>query len=325
MNAFRLAPRKFALMLVMSLFGLVAHAQNFPSKTIRIIEPAGPGSAVDTAVRDILPALTEAFGQSVFIENKPGGNSMIGAREAIRAPADGHTIFHGNINNALNDLLPGSNCCRLGEALLPVSRIFSTPLVLVVNPTVPAKNLKEFLALAKNQPDALTYASGGTGSITQLLGEMVKITAGVNIKEVPYKAIGAELPDLLAGHVNAAYLAPVVVAQHIKSGKLRALGVAQGKRVSIIAEVPTFAEAGLSQVEATGWNGVFVPAGTPVSVINKIHAEITKVLSTPAAKARGNDMGYEYGSESPEEFGNFIKAEIKKWGSVMKDAKIKFE
>ena len=320
-------PRLYPLFLALTLSfsAMFAHAQNFPSKTIRIIEPAGPGSAVDTAVRDIIPALNEVFGQQVYIDNKPGGNSLIGAREAIRSPADGHTLFHGNINNALNDLFPNTNCCRLGESLLPVTRIFSTPLVLVVNPSVPAKTLKEFLALAKSQPELLTYASGGNGSITQLLGELVKINAGVSIREVPYKAIGAELPDVLAGHVNAAYLAPVVVAQHIKSGKLRALGVAQSKRVSIVSDVPTFTEAGLPNVEATGWNGIFVPAGTPVSVINRIHADITKVLNSPAAKAHGLEMGYEYGSESPEEFGNFIKAEIKKWGSVMKDAKIKVE
>ena len=310
---------------VLGLTTAVSQAQNFPSKTIRVIEPAGPGSAVDTAVRDIIPALNEVFGQQVYIDNKPGGNSLIGAREAIRAPADGHTLFHGNINNALNDLFPNTNCCRLGEALLPVTRIFSTPLVLVVNPAVPAKTLKEFLSLAKSQPELLTYASGGNGSITQLLGELVKINAGVTIREVPYKAIGAELPDVLAGHVNAAYLAPVVVAQHIKSGKLRALGVAQSKRVSIISDVPTFLEAGLSNVEATGWNGIFVPAGTPVAVINRIHADITKVLNSPASKAHGLEMGYEYGSDSPEEFGNFIKSEIRKWGGVMKDAKIKVE
>ena len=118
---------------VLGLTTAVSQAQNFPSKTIRVIEPAGPGSAVDTAVRDIIPALNEVFGQQVYIDNKPGGNSLIGAREAIRAPADGHTLFHGNINNALNDLFPNTNCCRLGEALLPVTRIFSTPLVLVVN------------------------------------------------------------------------------------------------------------------------------------------------------------------------------------------------
>ena len=319
--------QRMSLMALVAVVCLTAQAQNFPSKTIRIVEPAGPGSAVDTAVRDILPALNEGFGQQVIIDNQPGGNSTIGAREVVRAPADGYTIFHGNINNALNDLSTNvnNNCCRLGEALVPVMRLFSTPLVLVVNPNVKARTLKEFLALAKSEPDVLTYASGGPGSITQLLGELVKSKAGVSIQEVPYKAIGAELPDVMAGHVNAAYLAPVVVAQLIKSGKLIALGIASPKRLSLLSDVPTFAEAGLPNVEAAGWNGIFLPSGTAAPVVNRVFKEFTKALSSPAAKAHGAEMGYEYGSESPEEFNLFIKSEISKWGQVVKEAKIKLE
>ncbi len=303
----------------------LAQAQPFPGKTIRIIEPAGPGSAVDTAARDLAPKLSEALGQQIIIENRAGANSAIGAREAARAPADGHTLFHGNINNALNDLLTKDACCRLGEALLPVTRVVITPLVLVVHPSVNAKNIKELLALAKAQPELLTYASGGAGSITQLLGELVKTTAGVNLREVPYKAIGAELPDLLAGHVMAAYLAPVVVAQHIKSGKLRALGVAGGKRVGLIADVPTLSEAGLPGVEASGWNGIFVPAGTPPAVIARLQTDIAKIFAAPAYKAQATERGSELGGETPEEFAAFVRAEIVKWGKVIKDAKIKIE
>jgi tripartite-type tricarboxylate transporter receptor subunit TctC len=318
---------RLVLAFLMTLGYPYSDAQTFPSKTIRIVEPSGPGSAVDTAVRDILPNLIEGFGQQVFIDNKPGGNSLIGAREVVRAPADGYTIFHGNINNALNDLSTNvnNNCCRLGDTLIPVTRVFSTPLVLVVNPSVKARTLKEFIALAKSQPDGLTYASGGAGSITQLLGEWVKVKSGVSIQEVPYKAIGAELPDVMAGHVNAAYLAPVVVAQLIKSGKLVALGISSSKRLGILSDVPTFAEAGLPNVEAAGWNGIFLPAGTPPEVVSRVFTEFTKALSTPASKAHGAEMGYEYGSESPEEFALFIKSEINKWGQVVKDAKIKLE
>ena len=303
----------------------LAHSQVFPFKTIRIIEPAGPGSAVDTAARDLAPKLSEALGQQIIIENRAGANSAIGAREAARAPSDGHTLFHGNINNALNDLLTANNCCRLGEALLPVTRVIISPLVLVVHPSLNAKNLKEFLTLAKAQPELLTYASGGTGSITQLLGELIKTTASVNLREVPYKAIGAELPDLLAGHVMVAYLAPVVVAQHIKTGKLRALGVAASKRVTLIADVPTFAEAGLASVEASGWNGIFVPAGTSPAVIARLQTEIARIFATPAYRAQTTERGSEPGGDTPEEFAAFIRSEMTKWGKVIKDAKIKIE
>jgi tripartite-type tricarboxylate transporter receptor subunit TctC len=303
----------------------LAHAQSFPSKPLRIIVPAGPGSAVDVVARDLTPGLSDALGQQVIVENRPGGNSSIGAREVARAAADGHTLLHGNVNNALNDLLSPQPCCKLNEALVPVTRMTSSPLVLVVHPSVPASNLKEFIALAKAQPDQLTFASGGSGSITQLLGELVKLTAGIRMREVPYKAIGAEMPDVLAGHVMAAYLAPSVVAQHIKAGKLKGLGVAGPRRVNIISDVPTLAEAGLPGVEAAGWNGLFVPAGTPVPVIQRLQQETAKVMATPAWKSQAASMGYELGGESPQEFGQFVRQEIQKWQRVIQDARIRIE
>ena len=300
-------------------------AQGWPSKTIRLIEPAGPGSAADVFARKLSPELGPLLGQSVVVDNRAGGNSAIGARETARATPDGHTILHGNINNALNDLLSNDTCCRPNQELIAVIRLTSTPLVMVVNPPVPANNLKQYIALAKAQPQLLTFASGGTGAITQLPGEKLKITAGINLREIPYKAIGAELPDLLAGHVSTAYLAPVVVAQHIRAGKLRALGVAGPRRFGMMSDVPTLAEAGLPGVEASGWNGLFVPAGTPREVITRLHAETAKVMATPAFKADGVNLGYELGGEPPEEFAAFIRAEIVKWGQVIKESNIKLQ
>jgi tripartite-type tricarboxylate transporter receptor subunit TctC len=302
-----------------------AQAQSYPTKPIWLIEPAGPGSAVDVFARQLAPGLGERLGQSVVIDNRPGGNSAIGAREVARAAPDGYTLLHGNINNSLNDLLSSDGCCRLNEALIPVTRLTSTPLVMVINPAVAATNLKEYIALAKAQPRLLNFASGGTGSITQLLGEKVKSSAGISSLEVPYKAIGAELPDLLAGHVMTAYLAPVVVAKHIASGKLRALGVAGPRRLGILPDVPTLAEAGLPGVEASGWNGLFVPAGTPKEIINRLHADTAKVLASPAIKNDAVNMGYELGGEGPEEFAAFIRSEIVKWGKVIKESDIRLQ
>ena len=302
-----------------------AQAQSWPSKSIRFVEPAGPGSAVDVFARKLAPPLSEALGQSIVIDNRPGANSAIGAREVARAPADGHTWLHANINNSLNDLLSNDNCCRLGQELLPVTRLTSTPLVMVVHPSVPANNLKEYIALAKAQPQLLTFASGGTGAVTQLLGEKIKSAAGINVREIPYKAIGAEMPDLLAGHVMTAYLAPVVVAQHIRSGRLRAIGVAATKRFSFLPDVPTIAEAGVPGVEAAGWNGMFVPAGTPREVILRLQNEVAKILASAPFKADAVQQGYEFGGESPEEFTAFIRAEMNKWDKVIKDANIKLQ
>ena len=303
----------------------LASAQVYPTRVIRLIEPAGPGSAVDVFARQLSPLLSQSLGQTVFIENKPGANSGIGAREAARAAPDGYTLFHGNINNSLNDLLLEDACCRLNEALIPVARLTVTPLVMVVHPSVAAKDLKAYLALAKAQPQLLTMASSGPGSITQLVGEKFKLAAGVNTREIPYKAIGAELPDLLAGHVMTAFLSPAVINQYVLSGKLRALGVASPRRLAILPEVPTLAEGGLTGVEASGWNGLFVPAGTPKPIIDRLAAETAKVLASAAIKNDAAVQGYEVDAAGPDEFAAFIRSEIVKWRKVIKDSNIKLE
>jgi tripartite-type tricarboxylate transporter receptor subunit TctC len=307
--------------------GSVATAQPaaWPTKPIRLIEPAGPGSAVDVFARRLAPMLAEALGQAVVIDNRPGGNSAIGAREAARAAPDGYTLFHGNINNSLNDLLLNDACCRLNEALVPVARLTVTPLVMVVNPSVAAPDLAAFIVLAKAQPQLVTMASSGPGSITQLLGEKLKLAAGISAREIPYKAIGAELPDLLAGHVMVAYLSPVVVQQLVRSGKLRALGVASSQRLAILPQVPTLAEAGLAGVEASGWNGLFVPAGTPKLIINRLAAETAKALGSPSMKEDAATTGYELDAAGPEAFADYVRAEIVKWRKVIKDSNIQLE
>ena len=301
----------------------MAWAQTFPSKAIRIIEPAGPGSAVDVFARRLATPLAERLGQAVLVDNKPGGNSAIGAREAARAPADGHTLFHANINNSLNDLLQSDPCCKLNEALIPITMLTSSPLVMVVPPSLGVKNLTEYQAWARANPDKATFASGGSGSVTQLIGTKINMITGLKVLEVPYKAIGAELPDLLAGHVNTAYLAPVVVAQLIKSGKLIALGVAGARRVPIIGDVPTLTEQGLTGAIAMGWNGLFVPAGTPRSVIQKLQSEISTIMATPSFQQEAKDLGYELGGGQADEFAAYIKSELDRWGQVIRDAKIK--
>jgi tripartite-type tricarboxylate transporter receptor subunit TctC len=308
-----------------ALLATSALAQSFPNKTVRIIEPAGPGSAVDVFARKLTQDLAKRLGQSVVVENRPGANSAIGAREAARAAPDGHTLFHANINNSLNDLLTRDPCCLLNEALVPITKLTSTPLVMVVNPGLGVKSLKEYLAMGKSQPQSLTFASGGNGSITQLLGTKINLVTGLQAREIPYKAIGAELPDLLAGHVGAAYLAPVVVAQHIRSGKLIALGVAGARRIPILPEVPTMAEAGLANVEASGWNGLFVPAGTPRAVIQRLQTDVAAVMASPAFREDAQNMGYELGGEGADEFSAYIKSELQRWGQVIRDGNIKAE
>ena len=300
----------------------VACAQTYPVKPIRWIVPTGPGSAVDVNARRITPKLGEALGQPVIVENRPGANSMIAAREAARASADGYTLFQAVVNNAINDALAPDACCVLNDRLVPVTRLYTTPLVMVVNPGVPANTLQEYVAAARAKPNSLTYASGGTGAITQMVGELLKLTAGIQVREIPYKAIGAELPDLTGGHVSTAFLSPVVIRDMVRAGKLRALAIADRQRLSILPEVPTMAEAGYP-IEGLGWNGIFVPAGTPRPVIDRLQQEIARVLQLKEIQDDALALGTRAGGEKPEEFAAFVRSEVEKWGKVIKDASIK--
>src|SRR5258708_30001391 len=248
------------------LWATVATAQAWPAKPVRWIVPTGPGSAVDVNARRVAPKLAEALGQPVIVEMGPGANSMSGAREAARYAPDGYALYQAVVNNAINDALAPDPCCMLNDRLVPVTRLYTTPLVMVVHPSVGANTLKESVALAKAKPNSLTYASGGTGAITQMVGELLKLTAGIQVREIPYKAIGAELPDLTGGHVSTAFLSPVVIRDHVRAGRLRGIAIAAKERLAILSEGPTMAEARLPIV-GLGWNGIFVPSGTPAPVI----------------------------------------------------------
>lgn len=312
---------RFALLLALVL-AAPALAQPYPTKPIRWIVPTGPGSAVDVQARRVAPKLGEALGQAIVIENRPGANSMIGAREAVRAAPDGYTVFQAVVNNAINDALAPDPCCVLNDKLVPVTRLYITPLVMVVNPAVPAKTLQEFVALARSKPNELTYASGGSGAITQMIGEQLKLLARIQVREVPYKAIGGEVPDLMGGHVASGFLAPIVIRDLIRSGKLRALAVADKARMPTLPDVPAMAEAGYPIV-GLGWNGLFVPAGTPRPIVERLQKETAHVLQLKEIRDDAANLGTLLGGESPEEFAAFVRAEVQTWDKVIKEAGIK--
>jgi tripartite-type tricarboxylate transporter receptor subunit TctC len=317
--------KKTLLACLLAALAGVAAAQSFPSKPIRILVSSPPGSSPDIRARQIGAHLAESLGQPVIVENRPGANGLIAARETVRSGPDGHTLFLALINNAIGDALKPDPCCRLNHELVPVSRFTMTPLIMVVNASVGAKTVKEFVALAKSKPDALTYASGGPGSISQLVGEWVKSEAGIKVLEVPYKAVNAEIPDLLAGTVMTAYVVPQVIVTHVKSGKLRALAVAGPSRLALLPDVPTTAEAGLPGVEAIVWNGIFAPAGTPQPVLQILHREIVKAYNAPDVKKQVLDTGSEVVGDTPEQFAAFVRSESAKWSKVIRDANIKPE
>ncbi|HWI38262.1 MAG TPA: tripartite tricarboxylate transporter substrate binding protein [Burkholderiales bacterium] len=300
-----------------------ASAQTFPSRTIRIIVPSVAGSSPDIRARQIAPKLSEAFGQPVIVDNRPGANGLIAARETVKAPADGHTLFLALINNAVGDLLATDTCCRLNEELIPVSRFSMTPLLTVVNPSVPARTFKEFLDLARAKPDSLSYAAHGPGAISQLVGAMVKMELGARLLEVPYKGVNSEIPDLQGGQLSTAYVVPQVVTAAIRSGKLRALAVMGPERLPILPEVPSVAELGMPQLEAIAWNGIVVAAGTPPSVVQALHRELVTAYTAPDVKEQLRNGGAYAAADTPEQFGAFIRAEKEKWGRVIREAGIR--
>ena len=303
-------------------FGL-ATAQSFPSRPMRIVVPSPPGSSPDIRARQIGQKLTEALGQPVIVENRPGANGMIAARETAKSAPDGHTMFLALINNAIGDAIKPDPCCRLNQELMPVSRFTMTPLVMVVNPSVPASSLKELVSHARAAPGKLTYGSAGTGSIAQLVGEWVKAEAKIQMLEVPYKGVNAEIPDLMAGQVQAAYVVPQVVLAQIRAGKLRPLAVTSQSRIASLPDVPTMGEAGLPGIEALVWNGIFVPAGTPRPVIQVLHREIVKAYNAPDVKSQVESSGSSVVGDTPEEFAAFVTSESAKWSKVVREAGIR--
>ncbi|MBI3373726.1 MAG: tripartite tricarboxylate transporter substrate binding protein [Betaproteobacteria bacterium] len=305
---------------------LAAQPQAYPSKPIRVIVPAVAGSAPDVRMRQVAPRMAEALAQPMVVENRPGANGAIGAREAARGAPDGYTLLHANISNALNDIFSIEKGARLTEEFAAIGDIEAGPMIMVVHPSVPAKTLKEFIELARAKPHTLTYASGGPGGLIQLLGERVKLAAGgIEVTEVPYKSPGADLPDLLAGHVMVGYGVWPTLGAHIRSGRLRALAVASAARRPMAPEIPTMAEAGLPGLETTAWNGLFALAGTPQAVIQTLHQALLRALASPEVREQFATTGSMSGGKTPEQFTEFVRAEKARWAQVVKEAGIKLQ
>jgi tripartite-type tricarboxylate transporter receptor subunit TctC len=309
----------FAVLFVSSVVVSAASAQSFPTKPIRWVVPFAPGGSTDTLARTLAVKLSDALGQQVVVDNRPGASGNIGMEIVARAPADGHTILLGYIANvaiapSLYEKLPFDPV----KDYEPITLLATSPNVLVAHPTVAAKNLKELIALAKSQPGKLNYASASIASVGHLTGELLNDLAGIKMTHVAYKGSGQAVTDLLGGHIQLMFSGFSSTLPHIKSGKLRALAQTGEKRSPALPDVPTIAESGFPNFEATAWYGVHAPAKTPKPIVNRLNAEIVKALKLSDVSERLGSLGFEIAATTPEHYGNYIRSEIKKWAKVVK-------
>ena len=303
------------------IFPAAAQAQTYPAKSIRMIVPFPAGGATDIVARLIAQKLGDAVGQQVIVDNRGGAAGTIGSDLAAKAPPDGYTILIGTssthaIAQSLYAKLPYDSV----KDFTPVVGIATATIVLSAHPSVPAKTVKELIALAKARPDALSFASSGSGGVSHLVGEMFKAQAGVQMLHVPYKGDAPALADLVGGQVSLEFGTALSFLPYIESGRLKALAVTSQKRSQVMPNVPTVAESGLKGFEAPQWFGVFAPAGTRADVVTRLNGEIVKILHTADMRERLNKLASEVMANSPQEFAAFQKGEIAKWAKVVKDS-----
>ena len=306
----------------------VAHAQTasttFPVKPVRIVVPLAPGGSTDVLARLVAAKLTEVWGQQVIVDNRGGAGTMIGTEIVARSPGDGYTLLMVTSAFAVNFSLYDKVPYKFSD-FAPLSNVGQTPNVLAVHPTVPAKNVKELIALLRARPGQMTYSSGGVGGSTHLAGELFKLLAKVDMVHVPYKGGGPAVADLVSGQVMMTFGNLTTVLPFATAGRVRALAVTSAKRSPAIPELPTMAEAGVPGFEAATWNGLIAPAATPKDIVAKLNGDIVKVLNMPDTRARLASNGLEPIGDTPAAFSAHISNEIARWAKVVKAAHIRPE
>ena len=305
-----------AALAVMGMVGQV-FAQGFPNRPLRLLVPFTPGGGTDILARIIAARMSESMGQQIVVDNRPGGNTLIATEAVVRAAPDGYTLIMQTNNLSANPTLyRGKLSFDTLKDLAPVALVAGNPHVLVVHPSVPARNLREFIALAKSKPGSITFATAGAGTVNHLSGELLKMLAGIDLLHVPYKGSGSVMPDLLGGHVSSLFAAMPTVTENIRAGRLRAIAVTTPKRFRGLPDVPTIAESGYPGYDFSSWFGVLAPTGTPPPIIARLHAEIVKALMDPGAQQRLEN--YEIFGSTPEEFASFIRADIEKTAKIIR-------
>lgn len=300
---------------------LVTHfagAQTYPGKPIRFIVPFAPGGGNDILGRVVAQKLNEAFGVPVVVDNRGGAGGTIGTDLTAKAPPDGYTMLINNVSLAVNVTLYPKLPYDTLKDLEPVTLVGRQPNILVVHPALPAKSVKELLALARAKPQHITYGSGGIGTSSHLATELLKMTAKIELTHVPYKGMGPALIDLIAGQTQLIMATMASALPFVRSGRVRALAVTPAKRSAVVPDVPTMIEAGVPGFEYSTWYGLLVPAGTPRPVVTRLHDAMVRILAAPDVKEKFGSQGVEPAATTPQEFKEYLQAEAAKWGRVIK-------
>ena len=307
-------------------FATMANAQTYPTKPVRLIVGFPPGGGTDVVSRVIAQKLTEWWGQAVTVENRAGATGTIGADAVAKAAPDGYTLLMGHVNShgIAPNLFPKMPYDALKD-FVAVAYVGYVPNVLAVHPSVPAKSVKELVALAKAQPGKLNFASSGNGSTQHLAGELFKQLTGTSIVHVPYKGSGDAIKDLLAGVVSMNFDTMPPVLPHIQAGKLRGLAISTPRRLTQLPDVPTFAEEGIANFDVANWYGVMAPAGTPRELVARLNADINKAMQVPEVRARLEGVGTQLREQSAADFDAYMKAEVAKYAKLVKEIGVRLE
>ncbi len=296
-----------------------AHAQSpYPVKPIRIVLGFTPGSLIDLTTRMVAPRLSDALGQQVIVENKPGASSNIATEQVIRAPADGYTLLMGGVVNPINTTLYASLPFDFIRDTAPIVLVGTAPSLLVVHPSLPVRTVQEFIDYARKRPGEVTYGSSGNGTAPHLAGEMLNLMAGIKLVHVPYKSSPQAMTDLLAGRVNATFSPPSTAMPHLKAGSLRGIASTGARRSGAAADLPTMTEAGLPDYAGEVWMGLFAPAATPRAIIERINREVVQILAMPEVRAQFAAQAIDPLGGTAESFAEYVKSETAKWAQVVR-------
>jgi len=313
------------LLLCLSIFSSLTLAQSYPNKPIKLIVPFAPGGPIDQTARIVSQKMSDMWGQTVIVENKTGANGVISAEYAMSLPADGYSLLFSVIHHTVLPSLKNNLSYNIEKDFLPVTSVAVYPIILVVNNNFPAKNIPELIKYAKDNPGKLTFGHSGYGGGTYLAGELFKMQAKVDIRDIPYKGSAPAMADLLGAHVDMMFSDAPTSMQHILANKLKPLAISSSGRLAQLPNLPNFTEVGLPNYNAYSWGGISVKAGTPNDIVQKLNTDIVKILNDPQVKEQFAKIGAEPQPSTTQQYGAFIRSEIAKWADMVKLGQIKID